>query len=69
VSQTKIQKKQIYIGTRKVSSQNFSKIIALPKIALTNCGNPSHFEIYLVEEGETEFIMLTPTHSNKRDDT
>jgi hypothetical protein len=68
VGSPKMQKKPIYIGTRKISSQNFSKIIALPKIALTYCDNPSHFEIYLVQEGETRFIMLTPVHNNKRDD-
>jgi hypothetical protein len=47
-------------GNRKISDQNFSKIIALPKTALMNCGNPVKVSVKLVQEGETRYIKLTP---------
>lgn len=46
-------------GERKVSDQNFSKIIALPKGALVNCGNPIKFNVKLVYDG-TRYIKLIP---------
>jgi len=66
MNSTKNQRKEIYIGTRKVSSQNFSKIIAIPKNALMNCKDPSHFKIYLVLEDDDYFIMLVPFHQDRQ---
>jgi len=47
-------------GDRKVSDQNFSKIIALPKSALVNCGNPTKFNVKLVYDGGMRYLKLTP---------
>ena len=47
-------------GNRKVSQQNFSKIVALPKTALENCGIVSHVNVKLVQWGNERFIQLTP---------
>jgi hypothetical protein len=47
-------------GNRTVSDQNFSKIIALPKTALMNCGNPVKVNVKLVQEGDAKYIKLTP---------
>lgn len=47
-------------GERKVSDQNFSRIIALPKDALANCGNPVKFNVKLVHENGARYIKLTP---------
>lgn len=55
-------------GNRKVSQQNFSKIVALPKIALDNCGITSHVNVKLVQSKDEKFIKLTPIE-NKGDDT
>ena len=51
---------ETYFGERKVSDQNFSKIIALPKGALANCGNPVKFSVRLVYEDGARYIKLTP---------
>ena len=47
-------------GNRKVSQQNFSKIVALPKTALDNCGITSHVNVKLVQQDGEKFIKLTP---------
>jgi hypothetical protein len=47
-------------GNRRVSQQNFSKIVALPKIALDNCGITSHVNVKLVQSKDEKFIKLTP---------
>lgn len=47
-------------GNRKVSQQNFSKIVALPKTALKNCGIVSQVNVKLVQWGNERFIQLTP---------
>ena len=47
-------------GNRKVSQQNFSKIVALPKTALDNCGILSHVNVKLVQSKDEKFIKLTP---------
>jgi hypothetical protein len=54
-------------GNRKVSQQNFSKIVALPKIALDNCGITSHVNVKLVQSKDEKFIKLIPIE-NKGDD-
>ena len=48
-------------GIRKVSQQNFSKIVALPKIALTNCGIETQVNVKLVQSGKEKFLKLSPT--------
>ena len=48
-------------GERKVSQQNFSKIVALPKTALTNCGIESQVNVKLVQNGEERFLKLSPS--------
>jgi hypothetical protein len=47
-------------GNRKISAQNFSKIVALPKTALISCGNPRKVNVKLVESNGKKCIMLTP---------
>lgn len=49
-------------GNRTISNQNFSKIIALPKTALMNCGNPMKVNVKLVQEDGTKYIKLTPIY-------
>ena len=48
-------------GDRKVSQQNFSKIVALPKTALTNSGIESHVNVKLVQTGTEKFLKLSPS--------
>jgi hypothetical protein len=48
-------------GTRKISNQNFSKMIALPKTALANCGKDSaRVHVQLVQDSKEKYIKLTP---------
>jgi hypothetical protein len=48
-------------GTRKVSRQNFSRIVALPKLALQDRGHEAtHVNVKLVEFDDEKFIQLTP---------
>lgn len=48
-------------GTRTISTQNFSRIVALPKTALTNCGKEStKVNVKLVQQDGERFIKLTP---------
>ena len=47
-------------GKRKVSQQNFSKIVALPKTALENCGITTQVNVKLVQWDDERFIQLTP---------
>ena len=54
-------------GTRKVSQQNFSKIVALPKMALDNCGITTEVNVKLVQFDGEKFIELTPVKSNEGD--
>lgn len=51
---------EIDFGSRTISDQNFSKIVALPKTALMNCGNPVKVNVKLVQEDGTKYIKLTP---------
>jgi len=50
-------------GVRKVLSQNFSRLVALPKTALSNCGfdETSRVSVVLVQENQEKYIKLTPT--------
>jgi len=54
-------------GLRKVSQQNFSKIVALPKTALENCGITTQVNVKLVQWGDERFIQLTPVKEGKND--
>ncbi len=47
-------------GNRTISDQNFSRIVALPKTALMNCGNPVKVNVKLVQKGDAKYIKLTP---------
>lgn len=48
-------------GSRRVSQQNFSKIVALPKMALQNCGqNTTVVNVKLVQDKGERYIKLTP---------
>ena len=51
----------IDFGTRTVSTQNFSRIVALPKAALTNLGKDvRQLNIELVQTDTEKFLKLTP---------
>lgn len=54
-------------GIRKISNQNFSKVIAIPKTALVNCGSSrtSKLRVELVQEKGHRFIKLTPVTGGK----
>lgn len=49
-------------GTRKISDQNFSKMIALPKTALANCSPEeiARVNVQLVQDNGEKYIKLTP---------
>lgn len=49
-------------GTRKISNQNFSKMIALPKTALANCSSQeiARVNVKLVQQEGEKFLKLTP---------
>ena len=54
-------------GTRTISSQNFSKIVALPKQALANCGSDKNMKVNvrLVQGKGERFLKLTPICAKK----
>lgn len=48
-------------GTRTISSQNFSRIVTLPKTALINCGKEcTMVNVKLVQQDGEKFLKLTP---------
>ena len=47
-------------GQRQVSHQNFSRIVALPKIALQNCGIKSQVSVTLVQQNGEKFLKISP---------
>ncbi|MBS3925135.1 MAG: hypothetical protein KGZ34_00355 [Nitrosarchaeum sp.] len=48
-------------GVRKISNQNFSKVIALPKTAIENLGGDStEMKVELIQENGEKFIKLSP---------
>lgn len=53
-------------GERSVHDQNFSKIVALPKVALANCGDVSRVNVKLVQENGIKYLKLTPVHMGGR---
>ena len=52
----------IDFGSRKISNQNFSKMIAIPKDALRNCGNGKAMsvDVKLVQQNGEKYIKLVP---------
>jgi hypothetical protein len=55
-------------GNRTISSQNFSKIVALPKTALINCGIESKMvNVKLIQQDGERFIKLTPIAEKKKE--
>ena len=56
-------------GNRTISSQNFSKIVTLPKTALTNCGveETTKVNVKLVQQNGEKFIKLTPICETKKE--
>ena len=64
LKETRFEKKEIDFGTRKISRQNFSRIVALPKAALQDCGQEiTQVNVKLVEFDGKRFIQLTPIKS------
>ena len=57
----------IDFGTRKISNQNFSKMIAIPKDALRNCSNGKvmSVNVKLVQDKGKKFLKLTPVCTQK----
>lgn len=47
-------------GQRQVSHQNFSRIVALPKIALQNCGIESQVTVTLVQQNGEKYLKISP---------
>lgn len=60
----------IDFGTRAVSDQNFSKIVALPKQALANIGGKEvkRVKVSLIDTGPERMIILTPVVGDNRHD-
>lgn len=53
-------------GTRKISNQNFSKVIALPKIALANLGTKTtNLKVELVQENGEKFLKLSAVRGKR----
>jgi len=50
-------------GIRQVSHQNFSRIVALPKLALQNCGIDSQVSVKLIQQNGEKFLKLSPTEN------
>lgn len=55
-------------GMRAISTQNFSKMVALPKTALSNCCSEDADEVnvQLVQQNGERFLKLTPICSTKK---
>ncbi|MGY5148424.1 MAG: hypothetical protein ACW9W4_10540 [Candidatus Nitrosopumilus sp. bin_7KS] len=53
-------------GTRKISNQNFSKVIAIPKTAVKNLGTSTRVKVELVQENGEKFLKLSPTRGKKK---
>ena len=54
-------------GSRSISQQNFSRIVALPKQALANCGSDKNMKVNvkLVQSKGKKFLKLTPICAKK----
>jgi len=56
-------------GQRQVSHQNFSRIVALPKIALQNCGIKSQVSVTLVQQNGEKFLKISPAKTKGGENT
>ena len=66
---TKVNTKPMVIdcGDRKIVGQNFSKLVSLPKTALTNLGSKAtSLKVELVQENGEKYIKLSPAKGGKR---
>ena len=53
-------------GTRKISNQNFSKMITIPKTALENLGKKiTNLKVELVYNNKERFLKLSPVKGEK----
>lgn len=57
-------------GIRSISSQNFSKIVALPKQALANCNPGKNMKVHvsLVQGNGEKYLKLTPVCSTNTEE-
>jgi hypothetical protein len=57
-------------GERTISHQNFSRIIAIPRQALANCGidQKSKVNVTLVQSNEERFIKISPIGRGDKDE-
>lgn len=55
----------IDFGTRAISDQNFSKVVALPKVALQNLGDITHLNVQLVQQDGEKYLKLSPVQDQK----
>jgi len=53
-------------GERKITGQNFSKVVSLPKTALANLGRSSTVNVELVQENGEKFLKLSPKKRGKK---
>lgn len=56
-------------GLRKISNQNFSKMVAIPKTALADCGckDATSTNVKLVQDNGEKYIKLTPICETKKE--
>jgi len=47
-------------GERKISKNNTTSTITLPRIALENCGRTKKFKVDLIQDRNGKHILLTP---------
>lgn len=47
-------------GVRAIVTQGFSKLVALPKTALTNCGLDKKVRIHLVYDNGEKYLKISP---------
>ena len=57
-------------GERTISQQNFSRIIAIPRQALANCGidQKSKVNVTLVQSKNKRFIKISPIGGGGKDE-
>ena len=55
-------------GLRKISKNNTTNTITLPRVAIENCidGRTKKFKIELVQQKGEKFIKLSPTKGDKK---
>jgi len=53
-------------GERKISKNNTTSTITLPRVALENCGRTKKFKIDLVQDRNGKHILLTPVNGVKK---